>query len=98
MAKRENESLSIKDLMDTYIKESKLDKGLTKIHIEEAWNKLMGSGVANYTTAVRLQNGTLLVSLSSSVLREELSYGKEKIIKMLNDEMGEVVVKRILLG
>lgn len=98
MSKRENDSFSIKDLMNTFINENNLNKGLTKIHIEEAWTKLMGAGVANYTTSVRLQNGTLMISLSSSVLREELSYGKDKIIQMLNEEMGEEVVKRLLLA
>lgn len=97
MSKRENDSFSLKDLMGTFIQENNLKKGFQKIHIEEAWEKLMGAGVASYTTEVKLQNGTLIVRLSSSVLREELSYGKEKIVKMLNDEMGEMLVKRLML-
>lgn len=97
MSKRENDSFSIKDLMGVFIKENKLEKGFQKIHIEEAWKKLMGTGVANYTTSIRLQNGTLMVSLSSSVLREELNYGKDKIIRMLNEEMKEELVKRLML-
>lgn len=97
MTKRENDSFLIKDLMDVFIKANKLEKGFQKIHIEEAWGKLMGAGIVNYTTSVRLQNGTLIVGLSSSVLREELSYGKNKIIKMINKEMGEDLVKRIML-
>jgi hypothetical protein len=31
------------------------------------------------------------------VLREELSYGKDKIIKMLNEEMGARVVSKLML-
>ncbi|CAL2107165.1 conserved hypothetical protein [Tenacibaculum sp. 190524A02b] len=97
MAKRENDSFSIKDLMGSFIKENNLKKGFEKIHIEEAWVKLMGTGVASYTDEVKLQNGTLFVRLKSSVLREELSYGKDKIIKMLNEEMKEEVIKRLML-
>lgn len=97
MTKRENNSFSIKDLMGTFIKENKLEKGFQKIHISEAWEKLMGAGVVSYTRDVKLQNGTLIVALNSSVLREELSYGKEKIIGMINDEMGGEVVKKIML-
>ncbi|CAM1344102.1 DUF721 domain-containing protein [Tenacibaculum amylolyticum] len=97
MAKRENDSFSIKDLMGAFIKQNKLEKGFRKIHIEEAWKKLMGAGVASYTNEVKLQNGTLIIRLNSSVLREELSYGKEKIIRMLNEEMKEEVVKKIML-
>ena len=44
-----------------------------------------------------VKNKTLYVKLSSSVLREELSYGKEKIIKMINEEMGKEVVTKLVL-
>ncbi len=97
MAKRENDSVLMKDLMQLFIKENNLSKGMQKIRIEETWAKLMGQGVANYTTCVKLQNSTLIVHLSSSVLREELTYGKDKIIKMMNKEMGENVISKILL-
>ena len=97
MSKRESESNSIKDLMQSFIKENNLKKGMQKIEIEEAWNLLMGPGVANYTESVQLQNKTLIVRLSSSVLREELSYGKEKIIAMMNDEVGENLISKLML-
>lgn len=87
----------MKDLMQSFIKENNLTKGMQKLQIEEVWEKLMGSGVVSYTESVQLQNKTLVVKLTSSVLREELSYGKEKIIKMINNEMGEELVSRLML-
>ncbi|MFT7187750.1 MAG: hypothetical protein ACI9AV_001009, partial [Sediminicola sp.] len=33
----------------------------------------------------------------SSVLREELSHGKSKIITMINEEMGKELVKKLVL-
>ncbi len=97
MAKRENDSLSVKDLMGSFIKENNLSKGMQKMQIEEAWSSLMGPGIVSYTTKIQLQQSTLVVGLSSSVLREELSYGKEKIIKMLNEEMGATLVTKLML-
>ena len=97
MAKRENDSFSIKDLLGSYIKDGNLNKGFQKIHIDEAWAKMMGPGVVSYTNEVKLQNGTLIVRLSSSVLREQLNYGKDKIVKMINEEMGEDLVKKLML-
>jgi hypothetical protein len=44
-----------------------------------------------------LKGNTLYVELTSAVLREELSYGKEKIISMINDELGREVVKEVIL-
>lgn len=94
---RHNESNSIEELMKIFIKENKLTKGLRQVTIEKVWEEQMGAGVANYTDKVVLKNDLLIVYLNSSVLREELSYGKEKIIKLLNEAMGEDIIKKIRL-
>jgi predicted nucleic acid-binding Zn ribbon protein len=97
MAKRENDSFSIQDLMQSFIKENNLSKGMHKIKVEETWSKMMGPGVETHTTSVKLQNKTLIIQLNSSVLREELSYGKDKIIKMMNEELGDEVISKLML-
>ncbi|MCL6265374.1 DUF721 domain-containing protein [Flagellimonas myxillae] len=97
MAKRQNSHLNLRDALGEFIKENKLQKGMDKVDAREAWVKLMGNGVNNYTTAVELRNETLYVSLSSSVLREELSLGKSKIITMLNEELGKELIKMLVL-
>ena len=97
MAKRQQEFHSIQDLMKDVIKENNLTKGMQKLSVEEAWGKLMGNGIVSYTDAVELKGKVLIVRLKSSVLREELSYGKEKIISMMNDELGEKLITKIML-
>jgi len=97
MAKRNNKNLSISDALKEFVKTNKLEKGLNKVNVAEAWANLMGNGVNNYTTAVSLERDTLYIQLSSSVLREELSYGKEKIISMLNEELGKKIIKKLIL-
>ena len=57
----------------------------------------MGNGVNSYTSNIKLHHNTLYVELSSSVLREELSYGKEKIIKMINDSLGKIIIHKLVL-
>lgn len=97
MAKRNNNILNIQDALKGFVESNKLEKGLNKVNVRDAWAKLMGNGVNNYTTAVDLKNEILYVQLSSSALREELSYGKDKIIAMLNEELGKAVIKKIIL-
>ena len=97
MAKRENNYSSIEDLMKVVIKENNLTKGMNQMNVKDIWANLMGNGVVSYTESVQLQNKTLVVKLKSSVLREELSYGKDKIIKMLNDELGEELITKLML-
>ena len=97
MAKRKNAGISLSEGLRAFIKSNKLEKGIDKVNAREAWAKLMGNGVNNYTTAVELYGDTLFVSLSSSVLREELSHGRSKIIAMLNEELGKDLVKKLVL-
>ncbi|WP_338039359.1 DciA family protein [Maribacter litopenaei] len=70
---------------------------MDKVDVRTAWNNLMGNGVQNYTSDVELKMDTLFVSLTSSVLREELSHGKSKIINMLNEELGKELIKKLVL-
>jgi len=97
MAKRKNDNLPLSEALNDFIQKNKLQHGIDKVNAREAWVNLMGNGVNNYTTAIELRNETLYVSLSSSVLREELSHGKSKILEMLNEELGKNLVKKIVL-
>ena len=97
MPKRQNEHLNLGDALNEFIKENRLQKGIDKVDARDAWSKLMGNGVNNYTSNVELKGETLFISLTSSVLREELSYGKAKIIKMLNEELGKELIKKLVL-
>ncbi len=96
MAKRNNEHISISDALKEFVEVNKLEKGLNKVNVAKAWTNLMGNGVNKYTTSVNLERDTLYVQLNSSVLREELSYGKGKIITMLNEELGKDIIKKLV--
>ncbi len=97
MAKRLSNDSSVGDILKQIIQTNHLDKGLNQISVADAWKNLMGNGVNNYTQNVLLKGSTLYVELTSAVLREELSYGKDKIIKMINEELGKEVVKDVVL-
>jgi hypothetical protein len=97
MAKRENKTFSIKDLIPQMLQENKLQKGMDQMAVKEAWENVMGNGVMSYTESIYLKNNTLFVKLSSSTLREELGYGKNKIIEMLNDSLNSTLIKSIKL-
>ena len=90
-------NLKIDSLIKFFIKENNLENGLENVKIKDMWHELMKNGVANYTTDINLKNGTLYVKLKSSVLREELSYGKEKIVKLLNEKLKKDLIKKIVL-
>ncbi len=78
MAKRLNNESSVGDVLKHIIEANKLQPGIDQITVKEAWVSLMGNGVNSYTKEVTLRKNTLYVELTSAVLRQELSYGKEK--------------------
>ena len=97
MARRLNNEGSIGSILNEIIQVNKLQGGIDEVAVKEAWKNLMGNGVNSYTKEVVLKGSTLYVSLTSAVLREELSYGKQKIIIMINEELRKDVVKDIVL-
>ena len=97
MTRRENDSNKIKDLIPKMLSENHLQKGMDQISVKEAWLQVMGPGVANYTEEVSLKNQVLLVKLNSSALRQELEYGKDKILKMMREYLTHLDLKKIRL-
>ena len=96
-SKRKSEFTSIKDIMQDVLGENKLQKGIDLVAIKEAWVEVMGNGVNSYTKDIQFKNGILLVKLTSSVLREELSYGKDKIVHLLNENLHKTLIKSVKL-
>jgi hypothetical protein len=94
---RKDSPQQLSEALDRFISANKLEKGLDKVNAQKAWENIMGTGVNSYTREVRLERGILYVSLSSAVLREELSHGKSKIVSMLNEALGKDLVQKVVL-
>ncbi len=94
--RRLSNEASISSVIDEIIQRNNLEKGLNEVATKKAWKDIMGNGVNSYTNEVQLKNSTLYISLSSSIVRAELSLGKEKIIKMMNEELGKNLIENII--
>ena len=49
MAKRTSNESSISEVLQQFIQANKLEAGMDKIDVEQAWKSLMGNGVNSYT-------------------------------------------------
>ena len=94
---RNFEIKSLKSVLNNLIDKNSLNDGLNNVKIQSLWKKTMGGNVNSYTTEIYLKKKTLYVSLSSSVLRQELSYGKQKIVDLINEEIGKNLINKIVL-
>ena len=88
----------IKNLLNIFLKKNKLERGLLDLEVKKVWHELMENGVSNYTSDVSLKNKTLYIKLTSPALKEELSYGKEKLIKLINKRFEKTIVEKIVLN
>ena len=83
-----DDAQKIKAILGEFISKNALGDGIDTARIQENWSSIMGENISAYTKEVSLQQDVLIVKLSSSVLRQELSYGKEKIVEMINKSLG----------
>lgn len=97
MAKRANEFISMQEAVKEMLAENNLQTGITVVEVKQAWKNVMGAGVVSYTQDVMFKKDVLIVKLKSATLREELSYGKDKILLMLNNHLGREVINNLKL-
>ncbi|MDG1054160.1 MAG: DUF721 domain-containing protein [Flavobacteriaceae bacterium] len=95
--KRSFEPQPINAVLQQITEQRNLAKGLNQLKIKQAWEETVGVNVSQYTQEISLRGKTLYIQLTSAPLREELSYGKEKILKHLNDALGSDEIQKIVL-
>ena len=78
-------------------KKPKISEGLRKIDIQEVVKNVLGKNLLNYIKDIHVMDEKLIIKLSSSSLRSELSYSKEKLLKNINDNFQESEIKEIIL-
>jgi predicted nucleic acid-binding Zn ribbon protein len=93
----EHNQLTIKQAIDEMLKTFRLDKKMSELKLIASWEKVMGGMIARHTSHIFIQNKELFIRLDSAALRQELSFSKEKIVKLLNEEAGGEVINRLNL-
>lgn len=85
------------EALQQFLKKSKLKTGIQAMQIEDIWEKIMGKTVAKYTDKLQIVGSTLFVNTVVAPLKNELLYQKEKIIEMVNLELGEKIIKEVVI-
>ncbi|HZW64124.1 MAG TPA: DUF721 domain-containing protein [Hanamia sp.] len=89
--------LSIGDALKEFLKKSKLKSGMQAMQVKDAWEKIMGKTISNYTDKIEIINSTLFIYTSVAPLKHELTYQKSKIIERVNEELGEKVISEVIV-
>ena len=98
MMSKRGELKNISKIIEDVFSQKHFRIGIDNIKVQEAWVKTMGKNIQKYTYKVYYKKGILYVKLKSSVLKEELTFEKVKIIKLINNELGKEYIKDMELS
>lgn len=76
------EAVSMDEVVKQYIKSMKLAAGLNTQRIFAAWDACSGAG--EFTLKRYFRDGKLYITLSSSVVREQLRFQKDDLVEKMN--------------
>lgn len=93
--RRFEKELDLDEIIDKLMRSWGFENKKTELDVIDAWEELMGKGVANRTTKIAIYNKVLHLKLNSAVMRDELQYGRSVIIQRINDFAGKEVITDI---
>ncbi|MBP3614493.1 MAG: DUF721 domain-containing protein [Bacteroidaceae bacterium] len=87
---------SISEIVRETCREEGLETPLNEYRLIQAWGQLLGSSVKNYTKNLFIKNQILYVTLTSSVLRQELMMNRRTLVHRLNEHVKAQVITNII--
>ncbi|MDB5281800.1 MAG: hypothetical protein JWO06_875 [Bacteroidota bacterium] len=94
---RGKNNVTLSEALDMMVSELKLKVKLDESRIKDAWALLMGKPIVKYTYSVSFKDGKLYIKIESAALKQELNYSRDKIKELFNKELGEEVIKDVVI-
>ncbi len=92
--KKDNDSI-LKDVLQEFLQSPAIRPRYNQLRVRDAWNIIVGTTAAQYTTSIKLKETELIVEITSAPLRQEFLFRKSELIILLNEHLGEKLVKTI---
>ena len=87
----------IGDILEEFFKRPYVARKIAEGKLPEFWREIVGEHVANLTNEVRLERGILHVSVSSSVVRNDLFYRRDQLAQLINQRAGIQLVNAVII-
>jgi predicted nucleic acid-binding Zn ribbon protein len=92
---RRTHPMNIAQVIAELLGDFKLSSRIMESRIIAAWPEVLGP-LAKPTDELYIKNNVLFVNLSSSVIRNELSMMRSKLVQRLNEKAGDKVITDIV--
>ncbi|MFC0185348.1 Protein of unknown function [Pseudarcicella hirudinis] len=94
--RRKTGTISLKEAIDDLLNLYKLRGKYNETYIVAYWEKIMGKPIASRTSKIYVSEGKLFIQIDSAPLRSELLMAKNKIIQLINQEIGEEMIREVI--
>ncbi|MFT4738257.1 MAG: putative nucleic acid-binding Zn ribbon protein [Cyclobacteriaceae bacterium] len=88
-------SFHIKDALQKYLQEEKIDQQFNEKKLISMWKEIMGSPIANRTSGIFIKNKVMFVKLTSAPLKQELTHARQKVLNLMEEKMGSKIVEEV---
>lgn len=93
--KRKNNTVSLKDAIDSFLETSFLGQKYYETFVTSCWDRIVGPSIARHTTKIFLKEKVLYVRFDSPSLTHQIALSKDKLVELINKEVKKRVVKEI---
>ncbi len=87
----------LKDVLKDMVDDLHLKEKLNETKIRQVWREKMGTTINQHTHEIKFRKDKLFISITSSTLKQEMSYEKEKIKAMMNAELGGKYINEVIV-
>ncbi|MDD3772617.1 MAG: DciA family protein [Weeksellaceae bacterium] len=88
MKRKENQQ-SLGEAIRSLISELGMEEKIMLVQAEELFQEMMGKYIMSYVEEFYVKNKELFIKIKSPELKNELQYGKSKIMAHINQEIGK---------
>ena len=88
---------SIGEILEDFFKRPYVAAKVAEGRLPDFWREIVGEYVAGYTRELRLENHVLYITVSSSVVRNELFYRRDAIASEINRIAGLRLVNAVII-
>jgi hypothetical protein len=87
----------IGEVIRQLVRELHWDDALVETAVRKIWASRMGTTINEYTREIFFRKGKLYIRLNSPSLKQELHYEREKIRRMMHQQLGRDAISEVIV-
>ena len=95
--KRNYKLKPIKNIIESFVEQDSISDGIFNIKIQKAWENAVEKKILDYTKEIYVKGDILYIKVSNPILKQEILYSRQKVINLINEDLGKELIKKIVL-